>query len=92
VQTFCMRTLHKRKLGDLDRGMSTKVRPALAAFRRLMRAREMAFKGDTEMLVQSRLAVREEFLRHKVALPCSASMVLWARSAYSHSACDTGRE
>ena len=40
--------------------------PALAAFRRLMRAREMAFQGDSEMLVQSRLAVREEFLRHKV--------------------------
>ena len=40
--------------------------PALAAFRRLMQAREMAFQGDSEMLVQSRLAVREEFLRHKV--------------------------
>ena len=42
------------------------LRPALAAFRRLMRAREVAFRGDTEMLTQSRLAVREEFLRHKV--------------------------
>ena len=45
--------------------MATGLRPALAAFRRLMRAREMAFRGDTEMLMQSRLAVREEFLRHK---------------------------
>jgi hypothetical protein len=57
--------------------MLTKLRPALAAFRRLMRAREMAFKGDNEMLVQSRLAVREEFLRHKVALslPCGGSQI-----------------
>lgn len=43
------------------------MRPALAAFRRLMRARELAFKGDTEMLTQSRLAVRAEFLKHKVS-------------------------
>ena len=42
------------------------MRPALAAFRRLMRACELAFKGDTEMLTQSRLAVRAEFLKHKV--------------------------
>ena len=46
--------------------MSTGLRPALAAFRRLMRARELAFKGDLEMLQQSRLAARDEFLRHKV--------------------------
>lgn len=45
--------------------MASVVRPALTAFRRLMRAREMAFKGDAEMLAQSRLAVREEFLRNK---------------------------
>lgn len=50
------------------------MRPALAAFRRLMRARELAFKGDLDMLQQSRLAVREEFLRHKVhAAPASVN-------------------
>ncbi|KAJ1466703.1 hypothetical protein T484DRAFT_1860950 [Baffinella frigidus] len=41
-----------------------RTRPAvLAAFRRLMRARELAFKGDAEMTTQSRLAVREEFAK-----------------------------
>ena len=46
--------------------MASVARPALTAFRRLMRARELAFKGDAEMLAQSRLAVREEFLRNRV--------------------------
>jgi len=41
------------------------LRPVLSAFRRLMRARELAFLGDMEMLTQSRIAVRDEFLRHK---------------------------
>ena len=49
--------------------MATALRPALSAFRRLMRARELAFKGDAEMMKQSRLAVREEFLRHRVWTP-----------------------
>mmetsp|Transcript_23432 Transcript_23432/g.47340 ORF Transcript_23432/g.47340 Transcript_23432/m.47340 type:complete len:102 (+) Transcript_23432:42-347(+) len=40
-------------------------RPALGAFRRLMRARELAFKGDTEMLRESRNAARVEFLKNK---------------------------
>jgi hypothetical protein len=29
-----------------------------------MRARQVAFKGDTEMLVASRFAIRDEFLRN----------------------------
>jgi hypothetical protein len=77
VQTFCNLTPTRQELGGTWQDMLTKLRPALAAFRRLMRAREMAFKGDNEMLVQSRLAVREEFLRHKVALslPCGGSQI-----------------
>ena len=54
------------------------MRPALAAFRRLMRARELAFQGDTEMLTQSRLAVRAEFLKHKV--PTSLAHLHLARA------------
>lgn len=45
-----------------------------------MRARELAFKGDAEMLTQSRLAVREEFFKHKVCVLSRASRARLAAS------------
>ena len=40
-------------------------REVLASFRRLMRARELAFRGDTEMLRESRVVVRQQFVSNR---------------------------
>lgn len=46
--------------------LSPRVR-VLAGYRRLLRARQQLFQGDTTALGASRLAIRDEFLKNQTA-------------------------
>ena len=47
--------------------MSSSASRALSSFRRLMRARQKLFAGDSYALMSSRLELRKEFLKNKNA-------------------------